>query len=66
MSASNRLNPVFLALIAVVLDVPATALFSFPAPLGLAATRSRIVISVAFCRRDFGEFVWSEMAGEDI
>ena len=66
MSASNRLKPVFLALIAVVLYVLVTASFLFPVMPRLAAMRSQIVISRAFCGRDFGEFVQSERAREDI
>jgi hypothetical protein len=66
MSASNRLKPVFLALIAAVLDVLETALFLLPAVSEYAARRLRAMISSAFFERDFREFVRSERTGDDI
>jgi hypothetical protein len=62
----NRLKPAFLALIAVVLDVIATALFPSSAVAECAVMRFHAVISRAVCRRDFGAFVWSGRAGEYI
>jgi hypothetical protein len=66
MSASNRLKPAFLALIAADLYSCPPTFFPFPALARHAARRLRVATSSTFWRLVFKVEAQSDMAGGDI